>query len=501
MIFDNKDQKEEQKRIVEKWSWLLEGIETDYERVNTARILENAEYLMVQKGELASQWISEATDTATISDANLFAGGTKIPKVIFPIIRRVFPNLIANNLVSTQALSQPSGLIFYLTYKFDTSKGGISKGDEYSAFPYADNDYSALAGDKQGFSSMYSSNKIGPLEGTKIDFAAGVTFTAGHGFITPDDVSGIEIYNLETRRGIDPTTVGSITYGADTDGMLNEVTISNLPEQGAGTGETGDAGYRIFVKYSQESTTKIPEMSFSMDSTTVNTDSRKMRANWTKEGEQDWKAWHSIDVEQELVKIISQEMAYETDREVINYVDDQVLPGMSFLHDFSDDTGNGTVGNFLDRHLALTQKVLQIAALIHQYNRMGKANWLVCSPQMATIFETLKGFNGTQAFQNSGSSVLGVIKNGNYKNQLDIYSDPNRSVNDILIGYKSGVTPYGGGVVYAPYTNWMSPVVYDPSTFNPTRGFFTRYGLTTVPRGRFNYAKMTVSGLTQQGSF
>ena len=79
--------------------------------------------------------------------------------------------------------------------------------------------------------------------------------------------------------------------------------------------------------------------------------------------------------------------------------------------------------------------------------------------------------------------------------KLQVFIDPNRygaSANEILLGYKSEQTVYGSGVVYSPYTSWMTNVITNPDDFNSVRGMFTRYALTMCPRGQYNYAKISL---------
>ena len=90
--------------LLNKWeqTGLLEGLGTDVEKNNMARLLENQ----------AKQLLKEAASQMQNGDVEGFAA------VAFPIVRRVFGGLIANDLVSVQPMSLPSGLIFFMDFKF-----------------------------------------------------------------------------------------------------------------------------------------------------------------------------------------------------------------------------------------------------------------------------------------------------------------------------------------------------------------------------------------------
>ena len=188
-------------------------------------------------------------------------------------------------------------------------------------------------------------------------------------------------------------------------------------------------------------------------------------------------------------------MGYEIDREIIGFIGDRVISDLSFLHDWTNDaagSGNNTSGNFLDRHRSLAQKIYMAQAKVAQYNRLGAATWAVTSPQVAAVLQMLPDWKGEIA-ANNGNTVYDA---GLLGGKLQVYVDPNRfgaSANEILLGYKSDNTVYGAGVVYSPYTNWMSNTITSPDNFDSIRGFFTRYALTMVTRGQYNYAKITLN--------
>jgi hypothetical protein len=499
---NNRTNKEiERARLLERWNWILEDVESPENKINTAMMLENSYEKMIEQGQVSEGWLESAIlNEGELNEAPMTTnavGGNLIPKVMFPMIKRVMPKLMANELVSIQPLSGPSGVIYYMIYSYSDTKGNISAGNEFSAFPYQG---------EPGFATWYSSSKIGPFEvtvegdgdDTVLDTEGKITnFLGTSGEFRVKKITAIK----KDGSGVAYNTVvkqmgsGAPTFAGEENVYLDYASGDIYLKDAASSPWTAGDELVVFVSYDQENCKNIPEMEFSVGSTTVETDSRKLKIRWTKESEQDMKSFHKIDVESELVKAASMQMNYEIDREILAYIDDVTISQLTFGHDWSNDVsgvgGNNTTGNFLDRHRALAQKIYQASAKIANYNRQGPASWAVVSPQVGAILSMLPDFRGEIA-----GGTFNVFNAGQLGSGLKVYIDPNRSgsdVGDISLGYKSNTTAYGAGVVYAPYANWMSNTVTNPEDFNSVRGFFTRYALDKVPRGEYFYGKVILS--------
>jgi len=518
MYIDKEQRIKEEQRIVSRWDWLTEGIEDYEDKLNTSIVCENSYDEMIATNQINPGWLESEVlneDSELLTEAptvTTSAGTNLIPKVLFPVIRRVFPSLIANKLVSVQPIQARTGVIYYMIYTYTNAKGDIGT---------AASEYTGVA--QQGlpaYAEWYSSNKIGPFTGT-ISTTAGdsthITTANAQSFLAtlPLGLSGdtatvqsIAIYNTNLGNAYSGVSMAPIQNGQ----YISWATITAsyncyydingnivLRRCADSTAALGGSPWRpgqsvvAFVQYNQENSDKIPEMEFSIGSQTVSTTERKLKIRWTKEAEQDIKAYHKIDVEGELVKMASMEMNYEIDREIIDFTGAQVVSDLSIVHDWTADspnTGNNAQGNYLDRHRALTQKIYQLSAKIAQYNRLGPASWAVVSPQVAALLAMLPDFKGEIA-----GGTFSVFEAGQLGSGLKIFVDPNRYgavANTILLGYKSSNSTYGAGVVYAPYTNWISGLVTDPNSFNSIRGFFTRYALTLVTRGQWFYGSLTL---------
>ena len=506
-MYENKllDKAQYEKELNDRWSWITEDIADSETKLNTQLVLENSYKKMVADGSVPRNWLQDAVlSEDTLTEGPQMSGAVGdyvIPKVMFPIIRRVMPELIANKLVSVQPLSQPTGVIYYITYRYSDNKGNVKAGDEASWNPYQTS---------PAYSDYYSSEKLGPIavnDPDNTNIVAEATEAAGKVFsFLGDDATDakvykrIEILDKTSHRAILAKKVsidGSDVVFYSDDGKTKLATLSN-------TGVTLETAAEqildfnsadkvvAFVVYNQEGTSHIPEMEFDIDHMDVSTTERKLKVRWTKEAEQDMQAYHKIDVEQELVKVAAVQTNYEIDRQIINAIDDIVISPLTGSFDWADDEGNGTQGNYLDRHRALAQRMYQYCTKVAQYNRLAPADWAVCSPQVAAALQMLPDWKAGEIAKNKSTFYnAGALGNGT----VSIYCDPNRMNNDITLGYKSKDSTYGAGIVYSPYANWMSATVVNPDNFNNIRGFFNRYALSMAPRGQYNYARVTINNI------
>lgn len=540
MLFDyNRLRKEQRDKIMGKWKPFLKGIEDDYLKESTAMLLENeAQYLVEDPSTQASDVVG-------------------IQKILLPIVRRVFPNLVANNLVSVQPLAGPTGVIFYLKYEFASTKSGTTANDEYSMYsenpsdvaqgynPYYSSDEvkvatpTLLAGAGSLMSFFYQTelgwvNGIGGADWTdttnallkrvKLRFKASVTATPttySSFLFQYDGREGKNYWHIkETDRG----GVGVALFGSAANAVLGALTAATAgydPVTGKlatanieydDAGGTPDrkiiveftdqvstdgtaltiAGLEAFYAYKQEGSSAIPDMAISISQFPITVKSRKLKATWTNEAEQDLKAYHGLNADAELTALVSNEMIAEIDREIVRFCMD-VVPISSWRYlDWNSDVANNTSGNYLDRNRNLVQMVTELSNEIYRKSKIGPANWMITSPKVSSYMEVLEGFVAAPAAQQGG---LGITKAGDMRGAVSVYKDPLFPVNKVLMGHKSPASPFGAGVVYAPYVTQVTPTLYGPDDFTPRKGFLARYGLLQVPLGDLLYGMISIADL------
>lgn len=351
------DRRVEVSRLVEKWerTGLLEGL-NGHVRDNMAVLLQNT----------AGQLLREQSTTADVIG---------FQSIAFPVVRRVFGGLIANELVSVQPMSLPSGLLFYLDYRFDTVKAG-NKNDDFTTGGSLFGNQTAPGTENLGTGGMYN---LGTSY-TQREKVSVATFSASLATPSLSDInwdpdlsaSLASLYKLTLTSGASilagsssltstaekkhyvPLSGSSTSAGSSTDGTPVEhgdmivyrrhttTSGNDLVFIVTGTFGTQEAGFEgMKVSYlvgptlsggtsgtlttpSFESdlattpTPTIPEIDLRIQSSAVTAQTRKLRARWTPELAQDLAAYQNMDAEVELTQILSEQIALEIDREILS---------------------------------------------------------------------------------------------------------------------------------------------------------------------------------------
>ena len=539
-------------KLAGKWdkSGLLEGIESSTDKNNMAILLENQ----------AKQLVNEASSTGTgtsISTGNSEAWAG----VALPLVRRVFGEIVAKDLVSVQPMNLPAGLIFYLDFQYG-SAGTTNAADEslygatsdlkrtdgafnkglYGAgeFGYSINTQSVdvvgtqavtsflgiLNGDTE-FSASHA-GKFGSANGngdviklvrvstaslSNPDFEAVRAFEVFSGSAEglAGDKSQLQTFPQFTRLSADghlefvvSGNLADSTLEGDTNSAIasGDVRLSfvkgpdNLNDRGDFEDSTAPAAGNV-------SALEIPEINVQLRSDTVAAKTRKLKAQWTPEFAQDLNAYHSIDAEAELTSILSEYISMEIDLEIL----DMLIRNADTVEGWSAKVGNdvsvtnpsnnsvggsnpavtfsvesnvsGVYYTKMSWFQTLGVKLQKVSNLIHQKTLRGGANFMVVSPKVSTILESIPGFAADSAGDQNKYN-MGVQKIGAINSRYTVYKNPYMTENVILMGYK-GSQFLETGAVFAPYIPLiMTPLVYDPNSFTPRKGIMTRYAKKMV---------------------
>ena len=522
------------KKLSAKWSksGLLEGLKSEGDRNTMAVLLESQ----------AKQLVTEASSTGTAAQGSYSQEAWN--GVALPLVRRVFGEIAAKEFVSVQPMNLPSGLVFYLDFKYGsnfpdpfardgslyganatTNVTDIASQSLYGAgrFGYSINQFSASvinAGTASAvwadfnFDSDYSASAAAsnykkilvPLPtGTDLNGVRAFTIVSGStiDFNTPvqafttvtNNTASFVVTASAVASTMSPTAATLVLYynelpTSETRGDFEDASGGGFPS--ANTTAAG-AGSAI----------AIPEINVQLKSEPIVAKTRKLKAQWTPEFAQDLNAYHSVDAEAELTGILSQYISMEIDLELLD-----MLIQNAFTKDYwsavnnvtinSDGTTNPTVntagyyntqGGWFQ---TLGTKLQKVSNKIHQLTLRGGANFLVCSPTVATILESIPGF----AADGDGEKMefnFGIQKVGSLNSRYKVYKNPYMTENVILMGYK-GAQFLECGAVFAPYVPLiMTPLLYDPTTFTPRKGLMTRYAKKMI-RPDY-YGKIFVSGL------
>tara|TARA_R100000900_G_scaffold38188_1_gene31686 strand:- start:395 stop:2014 length:1620 start_codon:yes stop_codon:yes gene_type:complete len=516
-------QRNETKGLVTKWekTGLLEGISAEYDKHNTAILLENQ----------AKQLISEANTTSTTS-AEEWNG------VALPLVRRIFGEISAKEFVSVQPMNLPSGLVFWLDFKYGGSagKGKGRHGLQESIFGandkkgkvskinglYASDGAAAQSPIGQG--AGYSLAKTSSLMSAAECLSGGKILVSGMQDIDLDLVgaiyaisassatvhtstttvagalytcsayeagSGKAVFNLATGAGTnlgDPDVDGivKVFYYRNVSSALKRGDFEdrNIPEIGTSYG-TADTGLNL----------EIPELEVALEQEALVAKTRKLKVKWSPEFAQDLNAYHSIDAEAELTSMLSEYVAMEIDLEILSMLK-TAASSSGFTKTFTPAAPSAGE-TYQDAFAQLGIVMQAMSNAIHQSTMRGGANFAVCSPEVATYIESIGGY-AADTDGTAGNFAMGVTSIGSLKNRWTIYKNPYWTGKEILMGYR-GNQFLETGAVYAPYIPLiMTPLVYDPTNFTPRKGVMTRYAKKVVRNdfyGLINFDDSNWSGL------
>jgi len=497
-------------RLAEKWSasGLLEGLEGK-EKDTMSIMLENQ----------AKQIVAEQSSTGTGPISGTNAGNEQWAGVALPLVRKVFAQISSKDFVSVQPMNLPSGLVFFLDFKYGNAVNGRSAGENmYGNVSTAGDKMTVADGDASG--GLYGAGQFGYSIKPKTANTVSIDSSAG---ATPADVnfsgneSGKDVIIFDAPSDAD--LQGVRAFRTSLAGLLPEyskvvgtkihlvvdttnATDHNLTYHVAPTDSTrGDFEDATPPSAGAVSNLVIPEINVELRSEAVVAKTRKLKAQWTPEFAQDLNAYHSIDAEAELTSLLSEYISMEIDLEIL----DMLLADAATIEYWSaennkiyDGAGSFTTGSsdFYNTQgqwfQTLGTKVQKVSNKIHQKTLRGGANFLVCSPSVATILESIPGYaastDGDQA-----EFAMGVQRVGQLNSRYKVYKNPYMTENQILLGFRGGQF-LEAGAVYAPYVPLiMTPLVYDPTSFTPRKGIMTRYAKKMI-RPEF-YGKIVVEGL------
>jgi hypothetical protein len=566
----NRDLQKEGAALLNKWenTGLLEGLNSDQTKDAMARLLENQ----------AKELLREASSMGAGGDVEGFAS------VAFPIVRRVFGNLIANDLVSVQPMSLPSGLIFFLDFTYAGNGEGLR-------LDYLDQAGKSVYGGGQVAKGIQNGVSLGFDSSEFVDNAERGFYGMNNGLSSPTGSDAFSLPDAQVMSGIvgtgdypavdkavnyDPDLSGSavlvigLTNPGDNDSaqlnLRNMVAMSSSgPIQGTDiigtqvrrltdihTGSTGDLSdptntsllYKLVyrstasavtttvsdlahfakadaaidvdfpiddnfgaggaigsvvgsAKFELEAQTAIPEIDIKVDSVAVTAMTKKLKAKWTPELGQDLSAYHNLDAEVELTSILSEQIALEIDREILEDLIKGATastqywsrrPGRFLNRETGDQIshqnneslmGADFTGTVSEWYETLAESINDVSAQIHRKTLRGGANFVVCSPEVANILEFTAGFRASIG-NDYGNGQVGAVNVGSLSKKFDVYVDPYFPRNVVLVGRKGG-SFLESGYVYAPYVPLqVTPTIFGTEDFVPRKGVMTRYAKKMV---------------------
>ena len=480
-------QQDRAKTLLEKWAPVLDyssksvaPIENERTRLNTAMMLESQEKwcynpeggLLMESsfggnggalGSGSSVGGVYSPPGTVASNDGYASGDARLPKILIPMIRRTFPELISNEIVGVQPMSGPVGLAFALRYKYNSTGLGTGGADG-------------------------GQNPTSATHHTRFN---------SYGSGNAQDELGYQ--HLDTRF-----------TGTSSNQLSGDGDYWNFAAQDQGVAE---------IMKNWEINNNIPQVDISFEKTAVEAGTRRLGARWSVELEQDLKNMNGIDIDAEITNAMAYEIQAEIDREMIIRMIQTALDagygdGFSLWHPASADARW-----LVERNRDFYQRLIIEANRIAVRNRRGAANFIVCTPRVAAILEMLPEFQWVPVQGNVNTQPVGIAKVGNVGGRFNVYRDTRTEVQDTsdygdqgyidqpnsttysqgveyaLLGYK-GPEFYDTGIIYCPYIPVMVQRTIGPNDFAPRVGLLTRYGVVdNIFGANLYYHVIIVQGL------
>jgi len=473
--------------LLEKWAPVLEyssdsvkAIEDDHTRLNTAILLENQEKWCIEEANTAGSGgsLGSGATMGTIYGPNAGAenigsgdtyanGDARLPKVLIPMIRRTFPELITNEIVGVQPMSGPVGLAFALRYAYQSQQLGA------------------------GIDGSNATTGTGP----------GVVTQPGGETPAADVYSGTLPGDELGYQLLDTTFTGTSSE------RLSGGTDWAFADQDKGVAQ---------ILSAFEITGNIPQVEVKFEKTAVEAGTRRLGARWSVELEQDLKNMNGIDIDAEITNAMSYEIQAEIDREMLMRMIQAAL-GAGFGPGYTIWSPSSADGRWLvERNRDFYQRLIIEANRIAVRNRRGSANFVVATPRVCAILEMLPEFQWVPVQGDVNTQPVGIAKIGSVGGRFNVYRDTRTEVQNnpnytsssasaysgategieyALLGYK-GPEFYDTGIIYCPYIPVMVQRTIGPNDFAPRVGLLTRYGVVdNIFGANLYYHVILVQGL------
>lgn len=466
--------------LVEKWNELIESpkAKSVSNKEAMAQLLENQEAHVNENAQNVAADIAQYTP------------------ILVPAVRRVFPNLLANEIVGVQPMQTPTGYAYALRYQYAKADGQTLR-------------------DRGQIDHFNPGRSAAPVFG-------------GCAIVT---ASAIPVGAASVADGTG--TIGTIVHAEGNKALVQLAVAGNLPAPGdaitfadAGGAHVGgadtvslvfnnEAGYNLLFKnFAQvlptaqgeqlgKPGTDFRSMKMSLERVAIEAMTRKLKAEYTIELAQDLKAVHGLDAEAELINILEYEITAELDRELVDAINGSatvVAERWSYAAGGAPIVADGRWEQ--ERFRTLYTKITREANIIALTSRRGAGNFIIASTNVITALENLPNFMYS-AVPGDVKPTFGVAKVGTLDGRFTVYCDTFAYGDYVTVGYK-GPSQFDTGIIYCPYIPLMLQKVTDPDTFQPKLGFMTRDAIAGNLFGAQNYYRtfaVDFTGSTLQGSY
>ena len=364
--------------------------------------------------------------------------------IILPMVRRLYPNLIANELLGVQPMSMPTGYIYALVNQY--LGDGVNKVDDRwnpAGVIYEVEDASALT--------------------------VNVGDAAGDGAVLYIEDNKVLCSFASSKLAVGNASLGSPITGIYT----NESSFSRILKNFTGPYSTDRA--EILGP-------DMREVGFSIARKTVEVENRALKGRYTVEMYQDLKSQHGLAADDELMSLMQYEIQAELDRQIVDFVNSNStqLPDTNFgipatQADIIIPDGRWEI----ERYRANVVRIAKESTIIGIDTKRGKGNILLVSPLVATMLEQVGSFQAAPVDSAVDSPVSGGVA-GTFDNRYKVVIDQYAEGDYCTVLYK-GTDRRDSMGFFAPYVPLAFTRVTNFETGQPAIIAKTRYALTTIP--------------------
>ena len=485
-----KTNSEYQKRLLKRWAPVLEkgaAIDSVEKKLVLAQVLENTRKEFTKKNlftEAAPTAVQNTIDNrdpayqAPIQGKGVLTQNDYIlPNVVMPMLRRIFPTLMAHELVGVQAMTGPTGYVMALrAIAANPERVGLPQGYEFGYGDHGRTNQSIFTGDNAVNtnvpvdSTQSLQNKLYAEDPALDDIGA---------FINGTSYSG---------RGV-PTGRGE-GYAHGTPATYKGLDGKDYPYMngaaGYAGGYAGDPNRALDPTFGHWRNNTYPQATIKFEKRLVAAETRKLGSEWTPEDAEDLEAMQGIDIETEMTNLISYQLGAEIDQQIKESML-YAAWGTAKVLDVSKLDGLDQMGRIAAMLTVVTREANEISIK----TRRGAGNFVLASTTVCSCLQQL----GTSKLVSDGktmpsvpaSSIGAMTKEGliNDGRQL-LVRDTNTFGSYALVGYK-GTQAGDAGIIYCPYIPVTLYKAIKPENGLSVIGARTRYGLVDNPFDADNY--------------
>ena len=370
-----------------------------------------------------------------VNEGTLTGDVAQFTPILMPLVRRVYPTLIANELLGIQPMAMPTGYIYALTNRYTGSTVNGLNGNGNACIVELDAPTTKVEGD-----TVFGTGKIIYIEGKKV-----------------------LVSNVQPAVGA--TIETGVTVVAK---YTNEASFKRILKGYTGTYSTSQA---------EKLSTDMREIGFDIAKKSVEAKSRALKGKYTVEMYQDLKSQHGLLADEEIMSLMSYEMQAEIDRDVVDFVNTNstILPDTAFTASATDGTGRWEIEKYRREAIRISKE----AAIIGLETKRGQGNILLVSPKVATMLEQVGTFKVADQASNVTQPVSGGVA-GTFDNRFKVIVDQYATNDYCTVMYKGADRRDAMGF-FAPYIPLSFTKVTNNESGQPAIIAKTRYALDTIP--------------------